>query len=232
MDTIYLVLSSHKTYLVECDRRQAQLSGCRLPELPCARFGNILQDTTGPTDVASLASRPKKNEGRPTNGAAVDSKTGVKTGQEPRSTRRSAALTMTVMDLSIHATPLPHTDPEASLAFYRGVLGFEVRKDVGAGEMRWITVGPPGQPDMSIVLTPPAIGPGITDDERRTIAEMMAKGTFGWIMLATKDLDGTFERVQASGAEVVQEPVEQYWGDRDCAFRDPAGTLVRIQELR
>jgi len=139
---------------------------------------------------------------------------------------------MTTMDLSIHTTPLPHTDPEASLAFYRDVLGFEVRKDVGSGEMRWITVGPPGQPGTSILLAPPAADPGITDDERRTIAEMMAKGTFGWIMLATKDLDGTFERVQASGAEVVQEPMKQYWEDRDCAFRDPAGNLVRIQELR
>jgi uncharacterized glyoxalase superfamily protein PhnB len=136
------------------------------------------------------------------------------------------------MDLSIHVTPLPHTDPEASLAFYRDVLGFEVRKDVGSGQMPWITVGPPGQPGTSILLAPPAADPGITDDERRTIAEMMAKGTFGWVMLATKDLDGTFERVQASGAEVVQEPVEQSWGDRDCTFRDPAGNLVRIQELR
>ena len=139
---------------------------------------------------------------------------------------------MTTMDLSIHTTPLPLTDPEASLAFYRDVLGFEVRKDGGSGEMRWITVGPPGQPGTSILLAPPAADHGITDDERRTIAEMMAKGTFAWIMLATKDLDGTFERVQASGAEVVQEPIEQYWGNRDCAFRDPAGNLIRIQELR
>ena len=136
------------------------------------------------------------------------------------------------MDLSIHTTPLPHTDPEASLAFYRDILGFEVRKDVGSGKMRWITVGPPGQPGTSILLTPPAADPGITDDERRTIAEMMAKGTFGWIMLATKDLDGTFERVQESGAEVVQEPTEQPWDERDCAFRDPAGNLIRISELR
>jgi len=139
---------------------------------------------------------------------------------------------MTAMDLSIHTTPLPHADPEASLAFYRDVLGFEVRKDVGSGEMRWITVGPPGQPGTSILLAPPTGDPGITDDERRTIAEMMAKGTFAWIMLATKDLEGAFERVQASGAEVVQEPMKQYWGDRDSAFRDPAGNLVRILELR
>jgi catechol 2,3-dioxygenase-like lactoylglutathione lyase family enzyme len=136
------------------------------------------------------------------------------------------------MELTIHATVLPHDDPDASVAFYRDTLGFEVRLDVGSGKMRWITVGPPNQPDTSIVLAPPAVDPGITDDERRTIAEMMAKGTFGWILLATKDLDGTFERVQAGDAEVVQEPTEQPYGIRDCAFRDPAGNMVRIQELR
>ena len=135
------------------------------------------------------------------------------------------------MDITIHTTVLPHEDPEASVAFYRDTLGFEVRNDVGEGNMRWITVGPPGQPDTQILLAPPAVDPGITDDERRTITEMMAKGTYGWIMLATKDLDGTFERVQAGDAEVVQEPTEQPWGMRDCAFRDPAGNLVRIQEL-
>ena len=136
------------------------------------------------------------------------------------------------MDITIHASFLPHDDPEASLAFYRDILGFEVRNDVGQGKMRWITVGPAGQPGTSILLAPPATDPGITDDERRTIAEMMAKGTYGWILLATADLNGTFEKVQASGAEVVQEPVEQPYGIRDCAFRDPAGNLVRINELR
>jgi predicted enzyme related to lactoylglutathione lyase len=140
---------------------------------------------------------------------------------------------VSVMDITIHTSSLPHDDPEASLAFYRDALGFEVRTDVGSGKMRWITVGPPGQPDTSILLAPPAADSGITDDERRTIAEMMAKGTYGWILLATRDLDGTFERLQASDAgEVVQEPVEQPYGIRDCAFRDPAGNLIRIQELR
>jgi catechol 2,3-dioxygenase-like lactoylglutathione lyase family enzyme len=136
------------------------------------------------------------------------------------------------MELTIHTTVLPHEDPETSLAFYRDVLGFEVRTDVGQGAMRWITVGPPNQPDTSILLAPPALDPGITDDERRMIREMMAKGTYGWILLATKDLDGTFEKVQAGDAEVVQEPTEQPYGIRDCAFRDPAGNLIRIQELR
>jgi predicted enzyme related to lactoylglutathione lyase len=136
------------------------------------------------------------------------------------------------MDITIHASFLPHNDPEASLAFYRDALGFEVRTDVGQGKMRWITVGPPGQPDTSILLAPPTTDPGTTDDERRVISEMMAKGTYGWILLASKDLDGTFERVQASNAEVVQEPADQPYGIRDCAFRDPAGNLIRIQELR
>ena len=110
------------------------------------------------------------------------------------------------MDISINASFLPHTDPEESLAFYRDALGFEVRKDVGYEDMRWITLGPAGRPDMNIVLTPPAADPGITDDERRIIAEMMAKGTYASIMLATSDVDGVFEKVQASGAEVMQEP--------------------------
>ncbi|MBC6459534.1 VOC family protein [Actinomadura sp. HBU206391] len=136
------------------------------------------------------------------------------------------------MDITIHTSSLPHDDPDASLAFYRDILGFEVRGDVGSGKMRWITVGPADQPGTSILLAPPAADPGITDDERRTIAEMMAKGTYGWILLATADLNGTFEKVEAGGAEVVQEPTEQPYGVRDCAFRDPAGNMVRIQELR
>jgi len=136
------------------------------------------------------------------------------------------------MDLTIHTTVLPCDDPDACLAFWRDAIGFEVRNDVGKGTMRWITVGPAGQPGTSILLAPPAADPGITDDERRTIAEMMAKGTYGWITLATADLDGAFERVQASGAEVAQEPTEQPYGIRDCAFRDPAGNLIRIQENR
>jgi catechol 2,3-dioxygenase-like lactoylglutathione lyase family enzyme len=138
---------------------------------------------------------------------------------------------MTSMAITIHASFLPHDDPEASLTFYRDTLGFEVRGDVGYGGRRWITVGPADQPGTSIVLHPPAADPGITEDESRTIAEMMAKGTYAGILLATSDLDGTFARVQAGDAEVVQEPTEQPYGVRDCAFRDPAGNMVRIQEL-
>jgi catechol 2,3-dioxygenase-like lactoylglutathione lyase family enzyme len=136
------------------------------------------------------------------------------------------------MDINIHWTFLPHTDPDASLAFYRDVLGFEVRNDVGQGPMRWITVGPADQPGTSIVLEPPGLAPGTTDDERRLITEMMAKGTYARIVLSTSDLDGTFEQLQERGAEVVQKPTDQQYGVRDCAFRDPAGNLLRIQELR
>ncbi|MGY1740816.1 MULTISPECIES: VOC family protein [unclassified Blastococcus] len=135
------------------------------------------------------------------------------------------------MDLTIHQTFLPHDDPEASLAFYCDTVGFEVRLDVGQGAMRWITVGPAGGEGTSVVLYPPAADPGVTEDERRTIAEMMAKGTYASLILATKDLDATFERIQAGGAEVVQEPVDQPYGVRDCAFRDPAGNLLRVQQL-
>ena len=134
------------------------------------------------------------------------------------------------MDIVIASVMLPQVDPDASLAFYRDVLGFECRGDVGRGAMRWITVGPPGQPGVSIVLYPPGADPGVTEAERDTIVEMMAKGTYALISLATADLDGTFARLEAAGAEVVQEPVRQPYGIRDCAFRDPAGTLIRINE--
>jgi catechol 2,3-dioxygenase-like lactoylglutathione lyase family enzyme len=119
---------------------------------------------------------------------------------------------MTAMDITIYQTLLPHEDPDASRAFYRDTLGFEVRNEVEYGGMHWITVGPPDQPGTSIVLYPPA--------------------AFASINLATKDVDGAFERLQAGDAEVVQEPTDQPYGVRDCAFRDPAGNLIRIQELR
>ncbi|MFN8665167.1 MAG: VOC family protein [Thermomicrobiales bacterium] len=135
------------------------------------------------------------------------------------------------MTISISASFLPHEDPDASLAFYRDALGFEVRNDVGYGGMRWITVGPADQPGISIVLQPPAIDPGITDEERRTIAEMMAKGTYAGIVLATRNLDAAFARLVAAGVDVVQEPTDQDYGIRDAALRDPAGNLIRLQEI-
>jgi predicted enzyme related to lactoylglutathione lyase len=136
------------------------------------------------------------------------------------------------MDITIHSSFLPQDDPDAAKAFYRDVLGFEVRQEVGYNDMYWITVGPVGQPDTNIVLHPPAATPGLTEDEKKTIAEMMAKGTYATLLLATKDLDDTFDKVQASGAEIMQEPTEQPYGVRDCAVRDPAGNMIRIQELR
>ncbi|WP_053354165.1 VOC family protein [Leucobacter musarum] len=135
------------------------------------------------------------------------------------------------MKINIHVTFLPHLDPDASAAFYRDVLGFEIRNDVGYEQMRWITVGHPAQPDTSIVLTPPAVDPGLTDAERQTINELIAKGSYASVVFATDDLDGLFERVEASTVEVLQEPMEQDWGTRDFAFRDPAGNTVRVQQL-
>lgn len=136
------------------------------------------------------------------------------------------------MDIAIHASFLPHTDPDASLAFYRDMLGFEVRADVGYDGMRWITVGPAGQPSTSLVLQPPAADPGVTPDERRTITEMIVKGTYAGVVLATADVDALFGRLKAGGAEIVQEPTDQPYGVRDCAVRDPAGNHVRISEIR
>lgn len=133
-------------------------------------------------------------------------------------------------NITIHSTFLPHDDPEASLAFYRDVFGFEVRNDVGYEGMRWITVGPPNQPGTSIVLHPPAADPGTTDEERKVISELMAKGSYGMIILATPDLEGVFDRLQASKAEIAQEPTDQPYGVRDCAVRDPAGNMIRIQQ--
>ena len=142
------------------------------------------------------------------------------------------------MDITINASFLPHTDPEASLAFYRDALGFEVRKDVGYNDMRWITVGPAGRPDMNIVLTPPAADPGITDDERRTIAEMMAKGTYASIMLATTDLDAVSSECRPAAPKSCKSPptspgapatapsaIQQATrsASRSCAKRAPVG---------
>jgi catechol 2,3-dioxygenase-like lactoylglutathione lyase family enzyme len=157
---------------------------------------------------------------------------GDQTDPASRSAGRGASVSVTATDLSIQSIFLPHSDPEASLTFYRDTLGFEVRNDVGHGGMRWITVGPANQPGTSIVLHPPGLGPGpVTDSERRTIVEMMAKGSYAAIIMATANLEATFARLRAGGAEVVQEPTDQPYGVRDCAFRDPAGNLIRINQL-
>ncbi|CCH74193.1 Glyoxalase [Nostocoides australiense Ben110] len=137
---------------------------------------------------------------------------------------------MIVMDITIHQSFLPHIDPDESVAFYRDVLGFEVRADVGQGTWRWITVGPAGQPDTAIVLQPPVCDPSISEDEKRTISELMAKGNYAGVNLATPDVDAAFNEIQAKGVDVVQEPIDQPYGLRDCAFRDPAGNLIRLQQ--
>ncbi|HJE91864.1 MAG TPA: VOC family protein [Dietzia timorensis] len=136
------------------------------------------------------------------------------------------------MSLSIHQSFLPFTDAEESLRFYRDALGFEVRLDVGEGAMRWITLGAPGQPDTSVVLEPAVSDPGVTQSEAEMIAEMMAKGTYAGLNLASTTLDADFDKIVAAGGEVVQEPTDQVYGLRDCALRDPAGNLIRIQQLQ
>jgi len=136
------------------------------------------------------------------------------------------------MDITIHSSFLPHTDPEASLAFYRDVLDFEVRLDVGYEDMRWITVGPQGQSDTAIVLHPPAVGYDVSDEERELLLQLIAKGSYFGVNLATDDLDAAFARIEAAGADIVQEPIEQDYGVRDAAFRDPAGNLIRLQETK
>jgi catechol 2,3-dioxygenase-like lactoylglutathione lyase family enzyme len=135
------------------------------------------------------------------------------------------------MDITIAASFLPQDDPDAALEFYRDKLEFEVRNDVGYQGLRWITVGPVGQPGTSIVLYPPTATPGVTEDEQRFIAEMMAKGTFGSLLLASQDVDAAFAQLQARDVEIVQEPTDQPYGVRDCAIRDPAGNLIRIQQV-
>ncbi len=135
------------------------------------------------------------------------------------------------MDITILNAFLPQTDPDAALAFYRDTLGFELRNDVAYNGLRWLTVGPPDQPGTSIVLHPPAADPGITDDERRVVLELIAKGSYGAITLATKDVDALFDTLQAGGADVVQEPMDQPWGVRDCAFRDPTGNMIRVNQV-
>jgi predicted enzyme related to lactoylglutathione lyase len=135
------------------------------------------------------------------------------------------------MDVKLDACFLSVDDHDKAIAFYRDALGFEVRNDVRAYGMRWVTIGPPSQPDINIVLEPPAADPGISPSDRETIADLLAKGLLRGLNFKTPDLDAIFDRVQATGAEVVQEPMEQSYG-RDCAFRDPAGNMIRILQSR
>jgi catechol 2,3-dioxygenase-like lactoylglutathione lyase family enzyme len=135
------------------------------------------------------------------------------------------------MDINIHFAFLPQNDPDAALGFYRDTLGFELRNDVGYNGLRWLTLGPPDQPEMSVVLYPPEAEQGLTDEERQTVAEMMAKGSYARITFASNDLDGTFAKLAAADVDVVEEPTDQPYGVRDCAVRDPAGNLIRINQI-
>ncbi|GAA3379558.1 hypothetical protein GCM10017750_33760 [Streptomyces racemochromogenes] len=225
----------HRAAVRECARGGPYVLGVVQDRMPPARPRPLSAHCPALRNVI-LYERQRGGPGHVTGHPDVTRVTGPRAGDPNRSGFEKRppepATNVAGMDITIHTTALPHDDPDASVAFYRDVLGFEVRSDVGQGKMRWITVGPVGQPGTSILLAPPAVDPGITEAERRTILEMMAKGTYGWILLATPDLDGTFEKVQAADAEVVQEPTDQPYGVRDCAFRDPAGNLVRIQERR
>ena len=134
------------------------------------------------------------------------------------------------MDIKLSHCFIAVDDHEAALRFYRDGLGLEVRNDVSFEGMRWVTVGSPLQPDIDIVLEPPAADPNASPADRAAMTELLAKGMLRAVILSTDDCDATFERLRASGAEVLQEPASQPWGARDCAFRDPSGNLVRIAQ--
>ncbi len=136
------------------------------------------------------------------------------------------------MDVKLQNCFLSVDDHEKAIAFYRDALGWEVRNDVSAYGMRWTTMGPPSQPDVSVVLQPPAADPGISASDRETLSDLLAKGLLGGLVLATGDVDAAFDHVQGTGAEVIQEPMDQPYGVRDCAFRDPAGNHIRISQPR
>jgi predicted enzyme related to lactoylglutathione lyase len=136
------------------------------------------------------------------------------------------------MEIKLSQCFIAVDDHDKALAFYRDVLGLEVRNDVGFEGMRWVTVGSPTQPDVEIVLEPPLADPGATDEDRQVVAELMAKGLLRGVIFQTSDCDATFERIRAAGGEVLQEPTDQPYGVRDCAFRDPSGNLLRFNQPR
>ncbi len=136
------------------------------------------------------------------------------------------------MDIKLSHTFLAVDDHDSAVAFYRDVLGMEVRNDVRYGKMRWVTIGSPSQPEVDIVLEPPGVNPNMSPEDRSAVADLMAKGVYGRMVFWTDDCDGTFDRVSAAGADVVQEPTDQPYGVRDCAFRDPAGNEVRFTQSK
>ncbi|HLL33950.1 VOC family protein [Streptomyces sp.] len=136
------------------------------------------------------------------------------------------------MDIKLSQCFIAVDDHEKALGFYRDALGLEVRHDVSFEGMRWVTVGSPEQPGVEIVLEPPVADPNASDADRQAMAELLAKGLLRGVIFSTEDCDATFERIRASGAEVLQEPVDQPYGVRDCAFRDPAGNMLRFAQRR
>ncbi|MFJ7775866.1 VOC family protein [Streptomyces yangpuensis] len=135
------------------------------------------------------------------------------------------------MNINLSQCFIAVDDHDKAIAFYRDVLGLEVRNDVGFEGMRWVTVGSPSQ-DVEIVLEPPLADPGAPAEDRRAMAELLAKGMLRGVIFSTDDVDATFERIRAAGGEVMQEPIDQPYGVRDCAFRDPAGNMLRFNQPR
>ncbi|MEV0529763.1 VOC family protein [Streptomyces sp. NPDC050439] len=136
------------------------------------------------------------------------------------------------MEINLAQCFIAVDDHDKALAFYRDVLGLEVRNDVGFEGMRWVTVASPAQPDVEIVLEPPLADPNASDADRQAVAELMAKGMLRGVIFRTTDIDAVFERIRAAGADVLQEPMDQPYGVRDCAFRDPAGNMLRFNQPR
>ena len=136
------------------------------------------------------------------------------------------------MELKVSHCFIPVHDRDEALAFYRDVLGLEVRNDVEREGMRWETVGPRAQPDVNLVLEPPAANPNASPDDRQVMSELLANGMLRAVIFATDDCDATFEHLCQAGAEVLQEPIDQHYGVRDCAFRDPSGNIVRFSQKR
>ncbi|MFI6640135.1 VOC family protein [Streptomyces sp. NPDC050504] len=134
------------------------------------------------------------------------------------------------MDITLSQCFIATSDHDTAVPFYRDVLGLEVRKDVGYADMRWVTLGAPAQPGVDIVLEPPLADPNAAPEDRKAMDELLAKGLLRGVIFATEDCDATFEHIRAAGAEVLQEPVTQPYGVRDCAFRDPSGNMIRFAQ--
>jgi predicted enzyme related to lactoylglutathione lyase len=134
------------------------------------------------------------------------------------------------MSIALQYCHVTVNDVDEALGFYRDALGLDVLNDVGSGGFRWVTLGSPDQPGVAIVLSEPHAGRSQADGD--ALQELVTKGVLPMTIFAADDVDATFERVRASGAEVLQEPIYQPWGPRDCAFRDPSGNMVRISQVK